>query len=151
LQKLLVDIVAIPISKPLKIGIYHNNKLIEKIESNGLTSEILPVIFDDILKNYEINSIIYSKGPGSFMAIKLAYLFFKTLEISKNIQLLAVDGFYFNKNSPIKAVGNSYFVKKEDIISIEKNLKESEFYLPDELKKEDFSQEASPLYILKAV
>jgi len=151
LQKLLVDIVAIPISKPLKIGIYHNNKLIEKIENDGLTSEILPVIFDEILKKYNVNSIIYSKGPGSFMAIKLAYLFFKTLEISKNIKLLAVDGFYFNKNFPIKAVGNSYFVKKEGIISIEKNLKEGEFYLPDELNKNDFSQDASPLYILKAV
>ena len=151
MQKLLVDIVAIPISKPLKIGIYHNNKLIEKIEDNGLTSEILPIIFDEILKKYKINSIIYSKGPGSFMAIKLAYLFFKTLEISKNIKFLAVDGFYFNKNFPIKAVGNSYFVKKEGIISIEKNLKEGEFCLPDELKKEDFSQESVPLYILKAV
>ena len=85
------------------------------------------------------------------MAIKLAYLFFKTLEISKNIKFLAVDGFYFNKNSPIKAVGNSYFVKKEGIISIEKNLKEDEFYLPDELNINDFSTDVSPLYILKAV
>jgi hypothetical protein len=151
LQKPLVDVVAIVISKPLKVGIYQNNKLVETIEKEGLTSEILPVIFDEILRKYEINSIIYSKGPGSFMAIKLSYVFFKTLEITKNIEFLAADGFYFNKNQPIKAVGKSYFVKKEGIITLEKNLKEGEFFLPKVLNKKDFSDETAPLYVLNAV
>jgi hypothetical protein len=151
LQKPLVDVVAIVISKPLKVGIYQNNKLIETIEKDGLTSDILPIIFDEILKKYEINSIIYSKGPGSFMAIKLSYVFFKTLQIAKNIKFLAADGFYFNKNQPIKAVGKSYFVKKEGIISIEKNLKEGEFFLPEVLNKKDFSEDTAPLYVLNAV
>jgi hypothetical protein len=151
LQKPLVDIVAIVISKPMKIGVYKDNKLIEVIEKSGMTSDVLPALFDELLKKYEIDSITYSKGPGSFMAIKLAYVFFKTLEITKNINFLAVDGFYFNQNSPIKAVGNSFFVKKEGIISLEKDLKEGEFTLPKELKKEDFSKDTSPLYVLKAV
>jgi len=151
LQKPLVDIVAIVISKPMKIGVYKDNQLIEAIEKEGLTSDILPKIFDELMKKYKINSIIYSKGPGSFMSIKLAYVFFKTLEITKDIAFLAADGFYFNKNSPIKAVGNSYFVKKEGIISIEKGLKEGEFFLPKVLKKEDFSNDTLPLYVLKAV
>jgi tRNA A37 threonylcarbamoyladenosine modification protein TsaB len=118
LQKPLVDVIAIVISKPLKVGIYKDNKLIETIEKEGFTSDILPIIFDEILKKYKINSIIYSKGPGSFMAIKLAFIFFKTLQIVKNIEFLAADGFYFNKNKPIKAVGKSYFVKKEGIITV---------------------------------
>ena len=151
MQKPLVDIVAIVISKPMKIGVYKDNQLIEAIEKEGLTSDILPKIFDELMKKYKINSIIYSKGPGSFMSIKLAYVFFKTLEITKDIAFLAADGFYFNKNSPIKAVGNSYFVKKEGIISIEKGLKEGEFFLPKVLKKEDFSNDTLPLYVLKAV
>jgi hypothetical protein len=151
LQKPLVDVVAIVISKPLKVGIYQNNKLIEIIEKDGLTSDTLPVIFDDILRKYEINSIIYSKGPGSFMAIKLSYVFFKTLEIAKGIKFLAADGFYFNKNQPIKAVGKSYFIKKEGIISLKKDLKEAEFFLPEILNKKDFSKETTPLYILNAV
>jgi len=151
LQKPLVDIVAIVISKPMKIGVYKDNQLIEAIEKEGLTSDILPKIFDELMKKYKINSIIYSKGPGSFMSIKLAYVFFKTLEITKDIAFLAADGFYFNKNSPIKAVGNSYFVKKEGIISIEKGLKEGEFFLPKVIKKEDFSNDTLPLYVLKAV
>ena len=151
MQKPLVDIVAIVISKPMKIGVYKDNQLIEAIEKEGLTSDVLPKIFDELMKKYKINSIIYSKGPGSFMSIKLAYVFFKTLEITKDIAFLAADGFYFNKNSPIKAVGNSYFVKKEGIISIEKGLKEGEFFLPKVLKKEDFSNDTLPLYVLNAV
>jgi hypothetical protein len=151
LQKPLVDIVAIVISKPMKIGIYKNNQLIEVIEKEGLTSDVLPLIFDDILKKYKINSIIYSKGPGSFMAIKLAYVFFKTFEITQNIKFLAADGFYFNNNRPIKAVGKSFFIKKEGIISLEKNVKEGEFVLPKILDKKAFSSETTPLYVLNAV
>jgi tRNA A37 threonylcarbamoyladenosine modification protein TsaB len=151
LQKCLVDVVAIPIASPLLIGIYKDKKLIKEIKKEGKTSDILPEIFDEILKEYEIKHIIYSKGPGSYMAIKLSYIFFKMLEITKNITLLATDGFYFNNNSPIKAVGNTFFVKKEGIISLEKNLKEGEFKLPKRLNFKDFSKETSPLYVLKAI
>jgi len=151
LQKRLVDIVAVVISNPLLIGVYENGKLIEKIQTQGMTSDVLPSVFDTLLQKYEINSIIYSKGPGSYMSIKLAFVFFKTLEIVKNIKLLAADGFYFNKNRPIKAVGNSYFVKKEGIITLKKDEKEGEFYLPEKLKLEDFDEDNEPLYILKAV
>jgi len=151
LQKPLVDIVAIVISKPLLIGVYENGKLIEKIEKEGMTSDILPLIFDNLLQKYRVNSIIYSKGPGSYMAIKLAYVFFRTLEITKNIKLLAADGFYFNKNKPIKAAGNSFFVKKEGIITLKKNEKEGGFYLPENLNFNDFDEDTEPLYILKAV
>ena len=127
-KHLVIDVVAIVISKPLKIGLYKNKKLFKEIAKDGLTSEILPEIFDEILKNYKIDSIIYSKGPGSFMAIKLSYIFFKTLQITNDIKLFGVDGFYFNNNKPIKAVGNSFFVKKEDIITLEKDKKEGEFF-----------------------
>ena len=151
MQKPSVDIVAIVISKPLLIGVYENGKLIEKIEKEGMTSEILPLIFDKLLEKYHINSIIYSKGPGSYMAIKLAFVFFKTLEIVKNIKLLAADGFYFNKNQPIKAAGNNYFVKKEGIITLKKDEKEGKFYLPEKLNFNDFEENTEPLYILKAV
>ena len=151
MQKPLVDIVAVVISKPMLLGVYKDGCLVDIIKKEGMTSDILPEIFDNLLKKYEINSVIYSKGPGSFMAIKLAYVFFKTLQITKNIKLLAADGFYFNQNSPIKAVGNSYFVKKEGIITLTKNEKEGKFTLPEKLNFKDFSEEVEPLYILKAV
>jgi len=151
LRKPSVDIVAVVISKPVLIGVYQNGELIETVQKEGMTSDVLPEIFDSLLKKYDVNSIIYSKGPGSFMAIKLAYVFFKTIEIAKGVKLLAADGFYFNKNAPIKAVGNSYFVKKEGIITLKKNLKEGSFFLPEKIDLNEFSEESEPLYILKAV
>ena len=146
-----IDIVIIPISSPIKIGLYKEGKLFEEIVSDEMTSEFLPQFFDEILKKYEIDNIIYSKGPGSYMSIKLTYIFIKTLEITKNINLLAVDGFYFNQNSPIKAVGNRFFVKENDTITIKKAEISNSFELPQKLNFDDFSNEIEPLYILNAV
>lgn len=151
MQKPLVDIVAVVISKPMLIGVYKNSQLSETIQKEGMTSDVLPEVFDELLKKYEINSISYSKGPGSFMAIKLAYVFFKTFSITRNIRLFAQDGFYFNGNTPIKAVGNSYFVKKEGIITLKKDETPGTFHLPKRLELNEMSEDVEPLYILKAV
>jgi len=151
LSKRSVDVVALPISKPMLIGVYENGKLIEEIKKEGMTSDVLPEIFEELLKKYDIKHIIYAKGPGSYMAIKLSYVFFKTLEIARGIKLLAQDGFYFNSCAPIKAVGNSCFVKKDGIISINKNVREGEFCLPRSIDINDFSEDVSPLYVLSPV
>ncbi len=151
LQKPSVDIVAITISSPLLIGIYKNQKLIKVIKKEGKTSEILPLIFDEILKNFDVKNIVYTKGPGSYMAIKLSFIFFKTLEITKNIKLLGAEGFEFNNNKPIKAVGNTFFVKKEGIISLEKSKRGGEFFLPEKIDINKFNSDVSPLYVLNPV
>jgi len=146
-----IDVVIIPISKPLKVGLYRDKKLFEEIESDKMTSEFLPLFFDEILKKYEIQNIIYTKGPGSYMAIKLTYIFLKTLQITKNINILSQDGFYFNKNLPIKAIGNRYFVKENDTITIKSSDIVGKFELPKILDYSDFSKDIEPLYILNAV
>lgn len=151
MQKPLVDIVAITVSSPLIIGIYENQKLIKTFKKEGKTSDILPVIFDNILKNYEINHIIYTKGPGSYMAIKLSYIFFKTLQITKNINFLAAEAFDFNNNSPVKAVGNTFFVKKDGIISLAKTQKKGDFFLPEKIDVKKFDTDVSPLYVISPV
>jgi len=151
LQKPLVDLVSITISSPSLFGIYQNGKLIKLIKKEGKTSEVLPSVFDEISKNYNIRKIIYTRGPGSYMAIKLSYVFFKSIEITKGIKLLGADGFEFNQNKPIKAVGKSFFVKRDGIITLEKDLKAGEFSLPESLEQIDFSDDTSPLYILSPV
>ena len=151
MQKPLVDLVAVTIASPSLFGVYENNKLIETIEKEGKTSDILPIVFDDLLKRYSIKRVIYSKGPGSYMAIKLSYVFFKTMEITKGIELFGADGFEFNENRPIKAVGKSFFVKRNGIITLKKNEIPGEFRLPKSLDDISFSKDASPLYILNPV
>ena len=151
LQKLLVDLVAVTISSPSLFGIYKDDQLIESIKKEGKTSDVLPIVFDEVSKKYDIKRIIYTKGPGSYMAIKLSYVFFKTIEIAKNIKLLAADGFEFNQNQPIKAVGRSFFVKKDGIITLKKDIKAGEFSLPKNLNEINFNEDTTPLYILSPV
>jgi tRNA A37 threonylcarbamoyladenosine modification protein TsaB len=150
-----VDLLIISLTSPLLIGIYEGNTLLEKLESNEKTSEILPSLIEDILQRYEINNLYYARGPGSFMAIKITYLFLKTLSITLEVPLLATDGFTFNQNSPIKAAGSLYFCKENGMITTQKvdisKKKITPFALPVHLDKKFFTKENEPLYILPAV
>ncbi len=147
------DLVVIALTPPLIIGVYKDKKLIETIKSDERSSEILPEMFRELLSKYEVDHIIYAKGPGSFMAIKVSYIFLRTLCIVKNISLLATDAFYFNNNAPIKAVGKLYFVKNRDTIETQSfsEVPVMEFALPQDLILEDFSEETAPFYGIGAV
>jgi len=147
------QVVVIAIESPLKIGIYKNYQFIKEITSDKKTSDILPVLFKEILNTYDIDELFYVRGPGSFMAIKIAYVFLKTICIAKNIKLYGVDGFYFNNSSPIKSIGKNFFFKenKKIVIKKQENIKPSPYQLPKILNKNDFIENATPLYVLPAV
>ena len=87
------------------------------------------------------------------MAIKVTFVFLKSFSIAKDIELKAVDGFYFNNNSPIKAFGKTYFIKERNKITLDTITlkKEGEFSLPKILKENDFLKDNLPLYILPAI
>ena len=148
------EVLVISISKPLLVGVYENKKLIETYDQEGMTSDILPTIFEKILNKYKIEKINYVNTPGSYMSIKIAYVFLKTISITKNIELKACSGFEFNENSPIKALGKKYFINNEDTIKVDfldNNSKISSFKLPDVLEGINFSSETLPIYNLPAV
>jgi len=148
-----VDVLLIPLTSPIKIGIYENQKLIETIESSQKSSDVLPLLFETILQKYEVVQLFYANGPGSFMAIKIAYIFLKSLSVLKKIPLFATDAFYFNKNQPIKAIGKLCFVKIASEIKTQKleTVPESVFTLPDVLDYNEFSTTTAPLYMIGAV
>ncbi len=148
------SVVVIALSLPLKIGIYdERHTLVATHELQEHTSESLPLFFDTLLKEYTLSRLIYAKGPGSFMAIKVSYLFLKTLSIVKGIPFLATDAFYFNNNTPIKAVGKLCFVKMADNIETQvfDEVPKNHFELPQELILEDFSDDTLPYYGIDAV
>lgn len=99
----------ISIANPILIGIYRDGTLEKIIEKYGKTSDILPNTVDNILQTTSIDEIIYVNGPGSYMSIKITYIFLKTLSITLNIPFMAISGFDVNNNSPIKALGQKYF------------------------------------------
>lgn len=148
-----VDVCVVALSSPILLGIYEENKLIETIQTQERSSDVLPSLFEEILKKYEIQNLFYANGPGSFMAIKVAYIFLKSLSILKKIPLFAVDAFYFNANQPIKAIGKLYFVKVASEIKTQKieDMCEASFELPETLNYDVFSKITTPLYSIGAV
>ncbi|CAI8193964.1 MAG: Uncharacterised protein [Arcobacter lacus] len=150
----MIEVLVITISKPVLVGIYENKQLIEEIQIEGKTSDELPSVFQKLLKKYDIKNLYYVNTPGSFMAIKVAYVFLKTISISKNIPLFACSGFEFNGNSPIKALGKKYFIKDENDIKvdfIENNAIIHNFKLPKNLGNIEFNENTLPIYNLPAV
>ena len=148
-----VDLVFITLSSPIQVGIYEDNKLIDTIKSEEKSSDILPLIYKKISEEYNIKKLFYANGPGSFMAIKVAYIFLKSMSILKNIPLYATDAFYFNENQPIKAIAKLCFVKISSEIKTQKLeiAPIMEFKLPDVLDYNEFSTTSSPLYGIGAV
>ncbi len=148
-----VDILLIALSSPIMIGVYQDNKLIRSIKSEEKSSDILPVLYKELFDQYDVQALFYANGPGSFMAIKVAYVFLKSLSVLKNIPLFAKDAFYFNQNQPIKALGKLFFVKVASEIKTQKLEKVplSTLRLPDMLEYNEFSTNATPLYIIGAV
>ncbi|PUE64987.1 hypothetical protein [Arcobacter caeni] len=150
----MIEVLVITISNPLLIGIYENKKLIKEHKLDGKTSDLLPSLFEQLLKDYNIDKIIYVNSPGSFMAIKIAYIFLKTISIIKNIKLEACEGFEFNQNSPIKALGKKYFIRNENEVKVDFLEKECiihDFKLPMCIEKYNFNEETLPIYNLPAV
>jgi len=150
----LIEVLVISISKPLLIGIYENKKLIKEYKLEGKTSDLLPSLFSHILEEFDIKKINYVNSPGSYMAIKVAYIFLKTISISKNIEFMACNGFEFNENSPIKALGKKYFIQDKDDIKVDFLEKDDiirDFKLPNSIDKINFNKQTLPIYNLPAV
>lgn len=150
----MIEVLVITISNPLLIGIYENKNLVKEVQLDGLTSDKLPILFKDLLKEFDIKSIAYVNTPGSFMSIKIAYIFLKTICQIKNIDFLAIDGFTFNQNSPIKALGKKYFINDNGLVKVDflQNVcKIRDFKLPKSVENIKFYKDTLPIYNLPAV
>ena len=143
----------ISIASPLLIGVYENDLLIKTISSEKKTSEILLPVIMECLEAYDISKIIYTRGPGSYMAIKLTYIMLKTIEITRNIPCFGCSGFTLNDNQPIKAIGNLYFIKEKETIITKKYEQpvKASFALPQSIHDLELDEESTPEYILPAV
>ena len=150
----MIEVIVISISNPLLIGVYKEKSLLKEYKLEGKTSDLLPSLFKEILKEFEIKRINYVNSPGSYMAIKVAYIFLKTISITKNIEIMACNGFEFNQNSPIKALGKKYFKQVDNKIKVdflEKNDIIRDFKLPNSIEKINFNKQTLPIYNLPAV
>ncbi len=147
------EIVIVSISSPLLIGVYRDGVLIEEIEKDEKTSEILLKVLMDIRSRYDYEHIIYTNGPGSYMAIKLTYITLRSLEILKDIKFSSCDAFSLNNQNPIKAMGKLYFIKDKGkiVTKVFDEVLKQEFKLPKELSEITLLDSNLPLYIIPAV
>lgn len=142
------------IATPMQVGVYFEDVLIEQYIIEGKTSDVLPLVFEKILEKYTLQTIVYVNGPGSYMAIKVAYIFLKTLSITKQIEFKACSGFVLNENSPIKALGKKYFFNRNGKIDIDEcdiSTIKKDFKLPNDLSLIEVSDDTLPNYNLPAV
>lgn len=140
----------------MQVGVYDASEgfLVDSFRSEQKTSDALPVLFKEILAKYICNNIVYARGPGSFMAIKITYIFLRTLAITRKINLLGSDGFLFTNNEPISAMKNLAFMKNKDgLITTEVISKDrcGALVLPEYFDFSKYSEDIEPLYILPAV
>jgi tRNA A37 threonylcarbamoyladenosine modification protein TsaB len=141
------------VASPLQIGVYQEDVLCETHRSDKKTSQILLPLLTQLLERYHVTRIVYVRGPGSYMAIKLTYITLKTLEIVRGIPCLGCSGFALNGGQPIKAIGNLYFIKEKETI-ITKKFEEpvdASFALPHSIHDLAIDEESTPEYMLPAV
>jgi hypothetical protein len=137
-------------ASPFLVGIYHDSKLIDIISSDEKISDKFPMIYRELNQKYKIKSVYFVNGPGSYMSIKLIYIFLQTISIVDNIEIKSALGFYFNNNQPIKALGNKYFIQKDGIIELKSyNTKlAQEYRVPLNIDETIFGKDLEPVYIL---
>ena len=147
------SLLLISIATPLLVGVYKDDILIETRSSEKKTSEILLPILNELLEKYDIQKIIYTRGPGSYMAIKLTYIMLKTIEILRDIECVGCSGFTLNGGKPIKAIGNLYFIKEKETIMTKKYEQpvDAHFALPQSIHDLVLDEESTPEYNLPAV
>ena len=141
------------ISSPLLLGVYRDNVLIEERKSEQKISEVLLTEVNKVLEKYPLSLILYTRGPGSYMAIKLTYIILKTIETVTKIPFRGCSAFAFNDNRPIKAIGNLYFIKEKETIITQKfdQLIPQVYSVPVSLESLMIDELPTPDYLLPAV
>lgn len=133
------------------VGIYKDDVLFKEIKLENKTSEALPLLMQDLMTKYNFSEFTYANGPGSYMSLKIAYVFLNTLALVKGIPLKAVNGFKFSKNNLIRANNNLYFTMQDDKIKLIKNNNyKDEFFIPTRYDF-DFCESNLPNYFLPAI
>lgn len=146
--------------EPVLIGVY--DAALRLCRKDALTLPMSDALVPKFMElREEFDTVYFLRGPGSFMSLKLLYLFAKTLEIAKGVKLFAAHAFHFNENSPIKAYGNCYFVCKDlnnasenGGICVERFSKIPPirpFVVPPVLDTSIFDSNIKPLYLLPPV
>ncbi|MDU7693163.1 MAG: hypothetical protein E7K04_02835 [Helicobacter sp.] len=139
------------------LGLYDKCNLILELQNSSKSLDALCEMYIQAnLQDIKISQICYGRGPGALSAQKLIHIFANTIALLKGAKLLATNNFELNCNSPIHAFGNKYFVKNENVISMQTMQPRNEelntkIALPKKLDLAIFNEALEPLYITDAL
>lgn len=138
-------------AKPTLIGVYSaQNELIRSFAEDGKITDFLYQITSEIDKNYLIKRLVYTQGPGSFMGLKLAYVFLASFAIARNIPFEAISSFAIA--SKIHAHKNRWFVQNGDRVEVVEMADQTDLIaLPRSIDSIAFESDKLPRYELPAV
>ncbi len=149
-----VTLLLLSAASPMQIGLYdEKGALLEQQQLAGKASSELYPAFEAIDRAYQVTALAYARGPGSFMGLKLGFVFLRSYAIAKNIPMYAADSFYFTGGYPIMASRVRAYFKSGEEISIGRleSPPESGLRLPDRLNLSELDAPLEPLYIQPAV
>ena len=149
-----MTLLVVPILDPFAVGIYDaEGNLIDTYYGDAKISDGLIPVLRVCIETYPIKTLLYVNGPGSHMAIKIAYVTLRTLSVLSDRPLYGCSAFDLNGGKPLKAIGQLYFVKEKETI-ITKKLPQpvdTAFALPACLDLASLKRDAKPDYRLPAV
>ncbi|MDR3347856.1 MAG: hypothetical protein LBN32_04505 [Helicobacteraceae bacterium] len=149
-----VTVLLISAAQPAKLAVYDDRfACIERLENALPLSEWLYGAMKSIVQRYNVARVAYARGPGSFMGLKLGYLFMRSFSLAARIPFVAASSFDLTSGAPIKAHGKRWFVIKDGAIAIEsfETPPADRLLLPDQLDMSMFSGAVLPEYVLNAV
>jgi len=116
------------------------------------TDKKIELLNDIIAQDKKLDILVVTAGDASTIKEQLDNKDIRVIEdkdLVKDKELTCQ--YLISFDLPIKAIGNSAFVKENDTITIKKTKSSNSFELPQKLNFKDFSKEIEPLYILNAV
>jgi tRNA A37 threonylcarbamoyladenosine modification protein TsaB len=149
-----VTVLLISAAKPCFFALYdENGEMIEQESCDKPLTESLYVLMSAAERRYSIKRVLYVNGPGSFMGLKLGFVFMRTFALAREIDFAACDSFAITGGAPVFSHKNRWFVKNGSSIELIRfeNPPENRLIPPKKLNMANFSGDTTPCYLLPAV
>ena len=149
-----VTLLLLSAQTPLCVGLYDaSGVLVRRYERTGQISQVLYPLFREIGAEFEVVALAYARGPGSFMGLKLGFVFLRSFAIAKKIPMRSASSFFFSAGAPIVATRHSAYLLSDDKISLCRleSAPENRMQLPKRVDFEALDEPLEPLYIQPAV
>lgn len=149
-----VSVLLISATRPMRLAVYdETGARIESHESDAPATESLYPLFKSIDDRYEITRLAYAKGPGSFMGLKLGYVFLQSFALARKLPFTAASSFALSGGNPVHAHGKRWFTQRGDQVGVQtfEVAPEASLLPPERIDFSVFEPACEPEYLMPAV